>query len=96
MGITNSNKQINMTQMDCSGVLKVTLALAAAPDISMKIMPSHFRNLKFLSSAALLSIQSPALSLLTFPWRAARILSNWIWEMCTWNPKAALSNLISL
>ena len=34
MGITNSNKQINMTQMDCSGVLKVTLALAAAPDIS--------------------------------------------------------------
>lgn len=34
MGVTNSNKQINMTRMDCDGFLKVTLALAAAPDIS--------------------------------------------------------------
>ena len=34
MGITNSNKQIGVTQIDCEGTLKVTLALAAAPDIS--------------------------------------------------------------
>lgn len=34
MGITNSNKQIDVTQIDCDGTLKVTLALAAAPDIS--------------------------------------------------------------
>ena len=34
MGITNSNKQINMTQIDCGGTLKVTLALSAAPDIA--------------------------------------------------------------
>ncbi len=34
MGITNSNKQIDMTQIDCEGILKVTLALAAAPDIA--------------------------------------------------------------
>ena len=34
MGITNSNKQIDTAQIDCEGTLKVTLALAAAPDIS--------------------------------------------------------------
>lgn len=34
MGITNANKQINVTQIDCDGTLKVTLALTAAPDIS--------------------------------------------------------------
>lgn len=34
MGITNSNKQISTTQIDCSGELRVTLALSAAPDIS--------------------------------------------------------------
>ncbi len=34
MGITNSNKQIDALQIDCSGTLKVTLALSAAPDIS--------------------------------------------------------------
>ena len=34
MGVTNSNKQINVTQIDCDGTLKVTLALTAAPDIS--------------------------------------------------------------
>lgn len=34
MGITNSNKQIDVTQIDCEGTLKVTLALSAAPDIS--------------------------------------------------------------
>ena len=34
MGITNSSKEINMAQIDCSGSLKVTLALSAAPDIS--------------------------------------------------------------
>ena len=34
MGITNSNKQVDVTQIDCSGTVKITLALAAAPDIS--------------------------------------------------------------
>ena len=34
MGITNANKQINVTQIDCDGTLKVTLALSATPDIS--------------------------------------------------------------
>lgn len=34
MGLTNSNKIISTNQIDCTGSLKVTLALAAAPDIS--------------------------------------------------------------
>lgn len=34
MGITNANKQIDVTQIDCNGTLKVTLALSAAPDIA--------------------------------------------------------------
>lgn len=34
MGITNSNKQISTDQIDCSGTLKITLALSAAPDIA--------------------------------------------------------------
>ena len=34
MGVTNSNKQINIDRIDCQGTLKVTLALSAAPDIS--------------------------------------------------------------
>lgn len=34
MGVTSSNKQINATQIDCNGTLKVTLALSAAPDIA--------------------------------------------------------------
>ena len=34
MGITNSNKQISVDRIDCTGTLKVTLALAASPDIS--------------------------------------------------------------
>ena len=34
MGVTNSNKQINVDRIDCDGTLKVTLALAASPDIS--------------------------------------------------------------
>ena len=34
MGITNSNKQINIDRIDCNGTLKVTLALSASPDIS--------------------------------------------------------------
>lgn len=34
MGVTNSNKQINVTEIACDGTLKVTLALAAAPDIA--------------------------------------------------------------
>ena len=34
MGITNSNKQISVNQIDCDGELRVTLALSAAPDIS--------------------------------------------------------------
>ncbi len=28
MGITNSNKEINLSQIDCDGTLKVTLALS--------------------------------------------------------------------
>lgn len=34
MGITSSNKSINVTQIDCDGTLKVTLALSASPDIA--------------------------------------------------------------
>lgn len=34
MGLTNSNKIISTDRVDCSGTLKVTLALAASPDIS--------------------------------------------------------------
>ena len=34
MGVTNSNKQIDVQRIDCDGSLKVTLALAASPDIS--------------------------------------------------------------
>ena len=37
MGVTNSSKQINVDRIDCNGTLKVTLGLAAAPDISSKI-----------------------------------------------------------
>lgn len=33
MGITNSNKVINIDQIACDGNLRVTLALTAAPDI---------------------------------------------------------------
>lgn len=34
MGITNSNKEIDVSQITCDGSLKITLALSAAPDIS--------------------------------------------------------------
>lgn len=34
MGITNTNKQIDRTHIDCDGQLKVTLALSASPDIA--------------------------------------------------------------
>lgn len=34
MGLNNSNKTINTDRIDCSGSFKVTLALAASPDIS--------------------------------------------------------------
>ena len=34
MGVTNSNKQISTDHIDCEGTLKVTLAIAASPDIS--------------------------------------------------------------
>ncbi len=34
MGLNNSNKVISSDRIDCSGSLKVTLALAASPDIS--------------------------------------------------------------
>ena len=34
MGILNANKQIDIEKIDCTGTLKVTLALTAAPDIS--------------------------------------------------------------
>ncbi|HIW73116.1 MAG TPA: VWA domain-containing protein [Firmicutes bacterium] len=33
MGVTNANKVISASQIDCSGTLRVTLALTAAPDI---------------------------------------------------------------
>ena len=33
MGITNSNKVIDMDRIGCDGSLRVTLALTAAPDI---------------------------------------------------------------
>lgn len=33
MGITNSNKVINLDRIDCDGSLRVTLALTAVPDI---------------------------------------------------------------
>ena len=33
MGVTNSNKVINATRIDCEGSLRVTLSLTAAPDI---------------------------------------------------------------
>lgn len=33
MGITNSNKLVNIDRVDCEGTLKVTLAITAAPDI---------------------------------------------------------------
>ena len=34
MGVTNSNKEISTDHINCDGSLKVTLALAAAPDIT--------------------------------------------------------------
>ena len=34
MGITSSNKQIDRDRIDCDGMLKVTLALSASPDIA--------------------------------------------------------------
>lgn len=34
MGITNSNKIVSANQITCDGILKVTLSLAAAPDIT--------------------------------------------------------------
>ena len=34
MGVTNSNKVINVSQISCDGSLRVTLTLTAAPDIS--------------------------------------------------------------
>ena len=33
MGITNSNKVINVSRVDCDGAFRVTIALTAAPDI---------------------------------------------------------------
>lgn len=33
MGVTSSNKTIDRTTIDCDGMLKVTLALSASPDI---------------------------------------------------------------
>lgn len=34
MGITNSNKEVNVSQITCGGTFQVTLGLSAAPDIS--------------------------------------------------------------
>ena len=33
MGVTSSNKQVNLDRIDCDQELKVTLALSASPDI---------------------------------------------------------------
>ncbi len=33
MGVTNSNKELNVTQIDCGGSFKIKLSLTAAPDI---------------------------------------------------------------
>ena len=33
MGITNSNKEVNVSQITCGGTFQVTLGLSAAPDI---------------------------------------------------------------
>lgn len=34
MGVTNTNKQVSVDRIDCGGTLRVTLALAASPDIA--------------------------------------------------------------
>ena len=34
MGVTNSNKEINVTQIDCGGSLRIKLSLTATPDIT--------------------------------------------------------------
>lgn len=34
MGVTNSNKEINLSQIECGGDFKITLSLTAAPDIT--------------------------------------------------------------
>lgn len=34
MGVTNSNKELNVTQIDCGGSFKIQLSLTAAPDIT--------------------------------------------------------------
>ena len=34
MGITNSNKEVDVSEIYCDGIVKVTLGLSAAPDIS--------------------------------------------------------------
>lgn len=33
MGLTSSNKLVNVQEIDCDGTVQVTLALTAAPDI---------------------------------------------------------------
>ena len=33
MGVTNSNKELNVSRMDCGGSFKIKLSLTAAPDI---------------------------------------------------------------
>ena len=34
MGVTNSNKELNVTQINCDGSFKIKLSLTAAPDIT--------------------------------------------------------------
>lgn len=34
MGVTNSNKQVSVSRIDCDGTFRVTLALTASPDIT--------------------------------------------------------------
>ena len=33
MGVANSNKELNVSRMDCGGSFKIKLSLTAAPDI---------------------------------------------------------------
>ena len=33
MGVTSSNKQVDVDRIDCDGLVKVTLALSASPHI---------------------------------------------------------------
>ena len=46
MGITNSNKEVNVSQITCGGTFQVTLGLSAAPDISASGRRCGYRCLR--------------------------------------------------